>query len=69
MDDFKAQVLFRATGRLLDRLEENRKNRVYRVWLYAMPTGIYDIAQYNDNHSLREPTAQAEYSCGCWCII
>lgn len=66
---FRGRVLFPATERLVAHLEEQRKRRCYRVFLYVLPDGQYDIFRQNRDHSLMEPYAVAEYSCGCWEII
>ena len=66
---FRGSVLFSATERLTAHLEKKRRNRIYQVFLYALPDGNYDISRQNSDHSLKEPFAVAEYSCGCWTII
>lgn len=66
---FRGTVLFTATERLAVHLEEERKKRNYRVFLFVLPDGTYDISRQNRDHSVMEPFARAEYSCGCWSII
>lgn len=69
LDSFRAQLLFTATERLTAHLERKRKERAYRVHVYRLPDGTYDISRNNKDHSLKEPFALAEYSCGCWSIL
>lgn len=69
IENFRGTVVFNATDRLVAHLEEQRKRRCYRVFLYVLPDGQYDISRQNRDHSLMEPYAVAEYSCGCWCIL
>ena len=64
--NFRGQVLFPATDRLISHLESIRRERQYHVHLHCLPDGTYDIARENDDHSIMEPYAVAEYSCGCW---
>lgn len=68
-EDFRGQVLFPATEDLTAQLEKERRNRTYRVYVYVLPDGTYDVSRQNRDHSLKEPFAVAEYSCGCWAII
>ena len=67
--NFRGRVLFPATERLTEHLEKERKSRIYKVFLFVLPDGNYDVSQQNSDHSLKEPFAVAEYSCGCWAII
>lgn len=66
--DFRGTVTFSATDRLTAHLESARRKRQYHVRIYCLPNGTYDIPRQNKDHRIMEPSATAEYSCGCWTV-